>query len=41
MQNDKNQNPPKMAEAPRGELMRCPKCGGNSFAMGKSVTSER
>ena len=41
MQTDENQNPPKTAEAPRGELMKCPKCGGDTFAMGKSVMSDK
>ena len=41
MQNDKKQNPPKTADAPQGELMKCPECGNDTFAMGKSVISDK
>ena len=41
MQNDKNQNSPKTADAPQGgELMKCPECGGNSFILEKTVLSD-
>ena len=40
MKADENKTPPETAGAPRGELMKCPDCGGDDFAMGKSVIHE-
>ena len=37
METDQNKTPPQKAEPPQGELMRCPKCGNDAFAMGKTV----
>ena len=37
MKADQDKMPPQKADAPRGELMKCPECGNDTFAMGKSV----
>ena len=38
MKTDHDKTPPQKVDAPQGELMKCPKCGHDTFAMGKTVT---
>ena len=40
MKADENKTPPETADAPRGELMKCPECGGDEFTINKNAAME-